>query len=190
MLVFFLLKLIDSSHRFYLTLFQRISAHTLSRTNDQVCDPSECCHQVFLGCINVQSHLAAFPSGTVKLQKVVIVFPTRFTDAFSLPQPVSTRPGIVDYPKVQLTTQTRKKRSGDLLAIKPREKEHKNDQPVVALVALPIVPCNHESNSGNTVSNSFQSVCHFRSCHGAERLWRKCWLPQRETSELSREHRS
>lgn len=33
--------------------------------------------------------------------------------------------------------------------------------------------------------NSFQSVCHFRSCHGAERLWRKCWLPQRETSELS-----
>ncbi len=110
-------------------------------------------------------------------------FPTRFTDAFSLPQPVSTRPGIVDYPKVQLTTQTRKKRSGDLLAIKPREK-------VVALVALPIVPCNHESNSGNTVSNSFQSVSHFRSCHGAERLWRKCWLPQRETSELSREHRS
>ena len=97
---------------------------------------------------------------------------TRFTHAFSL---------LCQQGLALLTTQ----RSSSQLRLGKRGPERKGAQKWIKMISYISYLHLRWTKKPIMSRNSFQSVCHFRSCHGAERLWRKCWLPQRETSELS-----
>ena len=107
--------------------------HISEKTLPKVCDPTECCRQLLLGC-STTKHIdlagVEFAAGSRIVRHVM---------------ESQSRPGIVDYPKVQLRSQIG---------------THTNSTRTQSelLVFAVAVPDSHA----------------LRSCHGAERLWRKC----------------